>query len=62
MLEFIEILKARVYQEMFKRPSLSSDYLSAISPVPGGVGPMTVAQLVSHTLRAAEASLKTGGD
>lgn len=26
----------------------------ALTPVPGGVGPMTVAQLIEHTLRAAE--------
>jgi methylenetetrahydrofolate dehydrogenase (NADP+)/methenyltetrahydrofolate cyclohydrolase len=29
----------------------------AISPVPGGVGPMTIAMLLSNTVRAAEASL-----
>jgi methylenetetrahydrofolate dehydrogenase (NADP+)/methenyltetrahydrofolate cyclohydrolase len=26
---------------------------SAITPVPGGVGPVTTAQLMSHTIRAA---------
>lgn len=30
---------------------------TAISPVPGGVGPMTIAMLLSNTVRAAEASL-----
>jgi len=29
----------------------------AISPVPGGVGPMTIAMLLSNTVRAAEAAL-----
>lgn len=29
----------------------------AISPVPGGVGPMTIAMLLANTVRAAEASL-----
>ena len=29
---------------------------TAISPVPGGVGPMTIAMLLSNTVRAAEAS------
>lgn len=28
--------------------------VSAITPVPGGVGPMTVAQLIEHTVQAAE--------
>ncbi|HEX4883016.1 MAG TPA: bifunctional methylenetetrahydrofolate dehydrogenase/methenyltetrahydrofolate cyclohydrolase, partial [Casimicrobiaceae bacterium] len=27
---------------------------AAITPVPGGVGPMTIAMLLSNTLRAAE--------
>jgi methylenetetrahydrofolate dehydrogenase (NADP+)/methenyltetrahydrofolate cyclohydrolase len=30
---------------------------SAITPVPGGVGPMTVAMLLSNTLHACELSL-----
>ena len=30
----------------------------AITPVPGGVGPMTIAMLVSNTVRAAELSLE----
>jgi methylenetetrahydrofolate dehydrogenase (NADP+)/methenyltetrahydrofolate cyclohydrolase len=29
----------------------------AITPVPGGVGPMTIAMLLENTLRAAEARL-----
>jgi methylenetetrahydrofolate dehydrogenase (NADP+) / methenyltetrahydrofolate cyclohydrolase len=29
---------------------------SAITPVPGGVGPMTIAMLLHNTLRAAEMS------
>jgi methylenetetrahydrofolate dehydrogenase (NADP+)/methenyltetrahydrofolate cyclohydrolase len=32
----------------------------AITPVPGGVGPMTVAMLVSNTVRAAEQGVSTG--
>jgi len=28
------------------------DYVQAISPVPGGVGPMTVATLIENTWRA----------
>jgi methylenetetrahydrofolate dehydrogenase (NADP+)/methenyltetrahydrofolate cyclohydrolase len=31
-----------------------SEVASAITPVPGGVGPMTVAMVISNTLRAAE--------
>jgi methylenetetrahydrofolate dehydrogenase (NADP+)/methenyltetrahydrofolate cyclohydrolase len=31
------------------------DIAGAITPVPGGVGPMTRAMLLSNTLRAAEA-------
>jgi 5,10-methylene-tetrahydrofolate dehydrogenase/methenyl tetrahydrofolate cyclohydrolase len=31
---------------------------SAITPVPGGVGPMTVAMLMSNTLAAAKRTLK----
>jgi len=31
---------------------------SKITPVPGGVGPMTIAMLMSNTVRAAEMSLK----
>ena len=31
---------------------------SAITPVPGGVGPMTIAMLVENTIEAAEGQLK----
>jgi methylenetetrahydrofolate dehydrogenase (NADP+)/methenyltetrahydrofolate cyclohydrolase len=31
---------------------------SKISPVPGGVGPMTIAMLMANTVRAAEMTLK----
>jgi 5,10-methylene-tetrahydrofolate dehydrogenase/methenyl tetrahydrofolate cyclohydrolase len=31
-----------------------SQVASAITPVPGGVGPMTIAMLLKNTLRAAE--------
>ena len=33
-----------------------SEIASAITPVPGGVGPMTIAMLLQNTLRAAEAA------
>ena len=35
-----------------------AEVASAISPAPGGVGPMTIAMLLSNTLTSAEASLK----
>jgi methylenetetrahydrofolate dehydrogenase (NADP+)/methenyltetrahydrofolate cyclohydrolase len=31
---------------------------SKITPVPGGVGPMTIAMLMSNTVRAAEMTLR----
>ena len=31
---------------------------AAITPVPGGVGPMTIAMLMSNTLRSAERTAK----
>jgi len=34
------------------------DLVSAISPVPGGVGPMTVLSLIDNLMRATEMSLK----
>jgi methylenetetrahydrofolate dehydrogenase (NADP+)/methenyltetrahydrofolate cyclohydrolase len=33
----------------------ASGIASAITPVPGGVGPMTIAMLMENTLRAAQA-------
>ena len=33
------------------------DKVQAITPVPGGVGPMTIAMLLKHTVEAAEFSL-----
>lgn len=36
-----------------------AEVASAITPVPGGVGPMTVAELLNNTLYAAKAALKT---
>jgi methylenetetrahydrofolate dehydrogenase (NADP+)/methenyltetrahydrofolate cyclohydrolase len=33
----------------------------AISPVPGGVGPLTIAMLMANTLKAAELRLTLGG-
>jgi len=36
----------------------ASERASAITPVPGGVGPMTIAMLLSNTLRAAQESAK----
>lgn len=35
----------------------AKDVCAAITPVPGGVGPMTIAMLMSNTLRAAKGSL-----
>ena len=32
---------------------------SAITPVPGGVGPMTITMLMLNTLRAAQSTVKT---
>jgi methylenetetrahydrofolate dehydrogenase (NADP+)/methenyltetrahydrofolate cyclohydrolase len=32
---------------------------AAITPVPGGVGPMTIAMLLRNTLRAAQRQLQT---
>jgi methylenetetrahydrofolate dehydrogenase (NADP+)/methenyltetrahydrofolate cyclohydrolase len=36
----------------------ASERASAITPVPGGVGPMTIAMLLSNTVRAAERGLR----
>ena len=36
------------------------DHASAITPVPGGVGPMTIATLMENTFLAAKRSLCTG--
>jgi methylenetetrahydrofolate dehydrogenase (NADP+)/methenyltetrahydrofolate cyclohydrolase len=35
------------------------DTCSAYTPVPGGVGPMTIATLLTHTLEAAEKAMRT---
>jgi methylenetetrahydrofolate dehydrogenase (NADP+)/methenyltetrahydrofolate cyclohydrolase len=40
-------------------PSVA-DVAGALSPVPGGVGPLTIAMLLKNTLRAAEERLKVG--
>jgi len=34
-----------------------SEIAGAITPVPGGIGPMTIAMLLSNTLQAARASV-----
>jgi methylenetetrahydrofolate dehydrogenase (NADP+)/methenyltetrahydrofolate cyclohydrolase len=34
-----------------------SEIAAAITPVPGGIGPMTIAMLLSNTLQAARASV-----
>jgi 5,10-methylene-tetrahydrofolate dehydrogenase/methenyl tetrahydrofolate cyclohydrolase len=34
------------------------DVASKITPVPGGVGPMTIAMLMANTVRAAEMTLR----
>ena len=36
------------------------DIAGAITPVPGGVGPMTIAMLMKNTIKAAEEALKNG--
>lgn len=38
-----------------------SDRASAITPVPGGVGPMTIAMLLANTLHAAQTQLELAG-
>ncbi len=35
-----------------------SEIVSAISPVPGGVGPMTICMLMANTVKAAELGVK----
>ena len=35
-----------------------SEIASAITPVPGGVGPMTIAMLLQNTLRAAQSAVE----
>ncbi len=39
-----------------------SEVASAITPVPGGVGPMTIAMLLANTLRAARAQAPAGAE
>jgi methylenetetrahydrofolate dehydrogenase (NADP+)/methenyltetrahydrofolate cyclohydrolase len=41
--------------------STASEVASAITPVPGGVGPMTIAMLLSNTVRAARLQLAARG-
>ena len=36
------------------------EHVAAITPVPGGVGPMTIAMLLKNTLRAAEIAIEKG--
>jgi methylenetetrahydrofolate dehydrogenase (NADP+)/methenyltetrahydrofolate cyclohydrolase len=38
------------------------DRCAAYTPVPGGVGPMTIATLIAHTVEAAELAGKVSGD
>jgi methylenetetrahydrofolate dehydrogenase (NADP+)/methenyltetrahydrofolate cyclohydrolase len=38
----------------------ASERVAAITPVPGGVGPMTIAMLLKNTLRAAEIAIEKG--
>ena len=37
-----------------KEPALADLVASAITPVPGGVGPMTIATLLANTVKGAE--------
>ena len=39
----------------------AAEVAGAITPVPGGVGPLTIAQLLSNTVRAAEERRRAGG-
>jgi len=39
----------------------ASERASAITPVPGGVGPMTIAMLLQNTLESAQRALKSNG-
>jgi methylenetetrahydrofolate dehydrogenase (NADP+)/methenyltetrahydrofolate cyclohydrolase len=43
---------------MLLPPPTPVDGASAITPVPGGVGPMTIACLLRNTLLAAQAQLR----
>ena len=43
-------------------PGHVREVASAYTPVPGGVGPLTIAMLLSNTLQAAKRRLKTSGD
>jgi methylenetetrahydrofolate dehydrogenase (NADP+)/methenyltetrahydrofolate cyclohydrolase len=38
----------------------ANERVAAITPVPGGVGPMTIAMLLKNTLRAAEIAIEKG--
>jgi methylenetetrahydrofolate dehydrogenase (NADP+)/methenyltetrahydrofolate cyclohydrolase len=38
--------------------AVAKDRARAITPVPGGVGPMTIAYLLSNTIQAAKAQLR----
>lgn len=38
----------------------AQDHVAAITPVPGGVGPMTITMLLKNTLRAAEIAIEKG--
>ena len=61
-----ELLGAKRFESFLKRGSAVvgdvhpevSEVAGAITPVPGGVGPLTVAMLMSNTLRAAELRVK----
>jgi methylenetetrahydrofolate dehydrogenase (NADP+)/methenyltetrahydrofolate cyclohydrolase len=39
---------------------VAKEHVAAISPVPGGVGPMTIVMLLKNTLRAAEIAVEKG--
>lgn len=40
----------------------AAERASAITPVPGGVGPMTIAMLLQNTLESAQRALRNGGN
>jgi methylenetetrahydrofolate dehydrogenase (NADP+) / methenyltetrahydrofolate cyclohydrolase len=39
---------------------VAKERVAAITPVPGGVGPMTIAMLLKNTLRGAELAIEKG--
>ena len=61
---YIRIVNAKLYiDENYHEPidlEEVSKKAAAITPVPGGVGPMTIAMLMQNTVRAAELAAERG--